>query len=72
MIDVKRTAAGVKPTLTDNDVLQFCNTGFLTLEGVIPDEFIDAAKVDGASGWWGELSRSMHWRLPTRKTGGVS
>ncbi len=37
MLDVMRTAAGVKPTLTDDDVLQFCKTGFLVLEGVIPD-----------------------------------
>ena len=27
-----------KPTLTDTQVLQFCRDGFLTLEGVVPDE----------------------------------
>ena len=37
MLDTLQTAAGVKPTLTDKDVLQFCKTGFLVLEGVIPD-----------------------------------
>ena len=37
MIDLKPTVAGVKPTLTDHDVLQFCKTGFYVLEGVIPD-----------------------------------
>ena len=37
MLDTMQTAASVKPTLTDHDVLQFCKTGFLVLEGVIPD-----------------------------------
>ena len=37
MIRLKPTVAGVKPTLADHDVLQFCKTGFLVLEGVIPD-----------------------------------
>ena len=36
MIRLKPTVAGVKPTLADHDVLQFCKTGFLVLEGVIP------------------------------------
>jgi len=32
----QRAAGNVKPTLTDEDVLDFCKTGFLMLEGVIP------------------------------------
>ena len=32
-----RAADNIKPTLTDEEVLEFCKTGFLTLEGVIPD-----------------------------------
>ncbi len=33
----QRAASSVKPTLTDEEVLDFCKTGFLLLEGVIPD-----------------------------------
>ncbi|MCZ6678322.1 MAG: phytanoyl-CoA dioxygenase family protein [Candidatus Poribacteria bacterium] len=36
-LEVQRAGADVKPTLTDQDVLDFCRTGFLLLEGVIPD-----------------------------------
>ena len=33
----RRAANNVKPTLTDEEVLEFCKTGILTLEGVIPE-----------------------------------
>ena len=33
----QRAESSVKPTLTDDEVLDFCKTGFLLLEGVIPD-----------------------------------
>ena len=32
-----RATDNIKPTLTDEEVLEFCKTGILTLEGVIPD-----------------------------------
>ena len=32
-----RAAKSVKPTLTDEEILDFCKTGIHTLEGVIPD-----------------------------------
>ena len=32
-----RATDDIKPTLTDDEVLEFCKTGLLTLEGVIPD-----------------------------------
>ena len=36
--DIQRAASDVKPTMTDQMVLDFCKTGILTLEGIIPDE----------------------------------
>ena len=36
-MEALRAADNVKPTLTDEEVLEFCKTGILTLEGVIPD-----------------------------------
>ena len=35
--EARRAANNVKPTLTDEEVLEFCKTGILTLEGVIPE-----------------------------------
>ena len=32
-----RATDNIKATLTDEEVLEFCKTGILTLEGVIPD-----------------------------------
>jgi len=33
----QRVAGNVRPTLTDEEILEFCKTGMYTLEGVIPD-----------------------------------
>jgi len=33
----QRAAGNVRPTLTDEEILEFCKTGMYTLEGVIPD-----------------------------------
>ena len=33
----QRAAGSVRPTLTDEEILEFCKTGMHTLEGVIPD-----------------------------------
>ena len=35
--EIQRAASNVKPTMTDQAVLDFCKTGLLTLEGMIPD-----------------------------------
>ena len=35
--EIQRAASDVKPTMTDQAVLDFCKTGFLSLEGIIPD-----------------------------------
>ena len=35
--EIQRAANDVKPTMTDQAVLDFCKTGLLMLEGVIPD-----------------------------------
>ena len=35
--EARRAADNIKPILTDEEVLEFCKTGFLTIEGVIPD-----------------------------------
>ena len=35
--EIQRAASGVKPTMTDQMVLDFCKTGIFTLEGIIPD-----------------------------------
>ena len=36
-LEIQRAASDVKPTMTDQAVLDFCKTGFLMLEEVIPD-----------------------------------
>ena len=36
--DLERRTYDCPPTLTDNQVLEFCQQGFLVLEGVVPDE----------------------------------
>ncbi len=33
----QRAAGNVRPTLTDEEILEFCKTGMHTLEGIIPD-----------------------------------
>ena len=33
----RRAANDIRPTLKDEEVLEFCRTGILTLEGVIPE-----------------------------------
>ena len=35
--EIQRATSGVKPTMTDQAVLDFCKTGLLSLEGIIPD-----------------------------------
>ena len=37
-LEIQRAASDIKPTMTDQAVLDFCKTGLLTLEGIIPDE----------------------------------
>lgn len=36
--NLERGTYDCAPTLTDNQVLEFCQQGFLMLEGVVPDE----------------------------------
>ena len=55
-MEALRAADNVKPTLTDEEVLEFCKTGILTLEGVIPDstnrwvfEYLDEEGADPPS-----------------------
>ena len=36
--DVPQQFYGCKPTLTDTQVLQFCQGGYLILKGVVPDD----------------------------------
>ena len=36
--NLERRTYDCPPTLTDNQVLEFCQQGFLVLEGVVPDE----------------------------------
>ena len=37
-IDDPKKTYDCEPTLTDTGVIEFCNKGFLMLEGVVPDE----------------------------------
>ena len=41
MLVIERTVTGIKPTLNDHDVLEFCKNGFLALKGVIPQSTND-------------------------------